>query len=448
MRLLDDTRKIWRALVVLPALTIFLTGYDFDSARAERKSAARRSAAVSAQSSSWNHNGSVVSLIAEGTKQKIIYQTPRVGLLDAGVKPGTLLFEGHKTKEGIVGTAYQFYRNCKAHGFQVSGEVNENRNQITLKGKAPLLDFNCNITGTRDDVLIFTAVQNAPADQARSAQAAVVPPTASADKQRETVAANPIVEQRTAPAGELSKESKAAAAPVSNLPGEKPDGASEANARLETGRASEASAAKPDDAKSGANPASTALAAAAPAAPKEAAKEVQTAPAPKVESAKAPPNEPVKEAKRDPAKDSPTAANAKAENANTPPSEPAKDAASKPNAGDEKTTGAVKATPAPQVSATLPPSESPKEIQTAAIPLPNAAAKSDEAGKLTSAKVAVSNGAEGDKSAALSDSKIPKTAESEKMMEIVLKNGRILRIGRDIEIEALSRIITLLERQE
>ena len=34
----------------------------------------------------------------------------------------------------------------------------------------------------------------------------------------------------------------------------------------------------------------------------------------------------------------------------------------------------------------------------------------------------------------------------EKMMEIVLKNGRILRIGRDIEPDALARIILQLER--
>ena len=32
-------------------------------------------------------------------------------------------------------------------------------------------------------------------------------------------------------------------------------------------------------------------------------------------------------------------------------------------------------------------------------------------------------------------------------MEIVLKNGRILRIGRDVELEALARIIAQLERQ-
>jgi len=35
----------------------------------------------------------------------------------------------------------------------------------------------------------------------------------------------------------------------------------------------------------------------------------------------------------------------------------------------------------------------------------------------------------------------------EKMMEIVLKNGRILRVGRDMDIDALARLIAMLERQ-
>ena len=37
-------------------------------------------------------------------------------------------------------------------------------------------------------------------------------------------------------------------------------------------------------------------------------------------------------------------------------------------------------------------------------------------------------------------------AEPEKMMEIVLRNGRILRIGRDVDLEILARIVTILDR--
>jgi len=51
-----------------------------------------------------------------------------------------------------------------------------------------------------------------------------------------------------------------------------------------------------------------------------------------------------------------------------------------------------------------------------------------------------------DKTGTLIENKIVPTNPPEKMMEIVLKNGRVLRIGRDIDIEALLRIISSLER--
>ena len=54
--------------------------------------------------------------------------------------------------------------------------------------------------------------------------------------------------------------------------------------------------------------------------------------------------------------------------------------------------------------------------------------------------------AEVDITGALIESRTVRTSTSEKMMEIVLKNGRVLRIGRDIDPEVLMRIISLLER--
>ncbi len=54
--------------------------------------------------------------------------------------------------------------------------------------------------------------------------------------------------------------------------------------------------------------------------------------------------------------------------------------------------------------------------------------------------------AEVDITGALIESRTFPTSTSEKMMEIVLKNGRALRIGRDIDPEVLMRIISLLER--
>ena len=54
--------------------------------------------------------------------------------------------------------------------------------------------------------------------------------------------------------------------------------------------------------------------------------------------------------------------------------------------------------------------------------------------------------AESDITGALIESRTVRTSTSEKMMEIVFKNGRVLRIGRDIDPEVLLRIISLLAR--
>ena len=142
---------------------------EFGSARAETKAPAKKPATAISPTPHplaphWNHNGFSVSLVSQGAKQKLFYESPRVGLLDAGVKPGTLLFEGQRNGQNFDGTAYQFYRTCKAHGYAVTGSASDDRKTITLKGKAPLLDMNCNVTGSRDDILVFTANQPAPSE--------------------------------------------------------------------------------------------------------------------------------------------------------------------------------------------------------------------------------------------------------------------------------------------
>lgn len=42
----------------------------------------------------WDHNGSVMSLVAKGSSREFYYQKPRTGMLEAGAKPGSLLFRG------------------------------------------------------------------------------------------------------------------------------------------------------------------------------------------------------------------------------------------------------------------------------------------------------------------------------------------------------------------
>ena len=399
-------RKVGWIAAILTTSTIFVHGIGyFSSASAEGK---RGSTAASKLAAHWSHNGSLVSLVAHGKKQKFFYDTPRIGLLDTGVKPGTLLFDGQRTGQNFEGTAYQFYRTCKARGFKVTGTTSDDRRQITLKGKAPLLDLNCNVTGTRDDVLIFTASQIPPNEPPRDT------PVAAA------TGATP-------------------SAPAKNFP-------SEAN-KVEASKSTVASAAV------------SVTAAVAPSEPpKDNSKDKQAAATPPPESKPAPPTELAKSetAKSEPAKDAKppvaaqTAANTSAATITAaPPSEPAKDNQSA-------------AAPVVNAGAVPPSSETPKSTQVAAIPeATGSTAKTDDAGKSKNAATAAvvvppnipantskSDAAKSDsaKTPVLVENKAVPTGAPEKMMEIVLKNGRILRIGRDIEPEALTRIISHLER--
>jgi hypothetical protein len=44
-----------------------------------------------------------------------------------------------------------------AHYSHVTGSVSPDQKRLELRGKAPLLDAACVVTGTRDEVLVFRA---------------------------------------------------------------------------------------------------------------------------------------------------------------------------------------------------------------------------------------------------------------------------------------------------
>jgi hypothetical protein len=108
----------------------------------------------SAVASFWNHNGSIVALKMDGAGRKLYYDTPRAEIQAAGVERGTLLFEGRRTKDRS-GTAYVFSRSCGPQPYSVHGVVSSDLRTITVQGKAPRLDANCQVIGYNDDVLVF-----------------------------------------------------------------------------------------------------------------------------------------------------------------------------------------------------------------------------------------------------------------------------------------------------
>ena len=58
----------------------------------------------------WDHNGSQVSLSANGARRQFHYQTPAADILELGVRSGTLLFDGRRNDNQYSGTAHVFSR--------------------------------------------------------------------------------------------------------------------------------------------------------------------------------------------------------------------------------------------------------------------------------------------------------------------------------------------------
>ncbi len=104
----------------------------------------------------WLHNGSFMRLEASGEKRVIRYDTPRKGMLAAGARRGTVLFEGRREGETYSGVAYVFAKGCPPSSYAVAGEVSADERRITMTGNAPRLDRSCRVTGTRADTLVFT----------------------------------------------------------------------------------------------------------------------------------------------------------------------------------------------------------------------------------------------------------------------------------------------------
>ncbi|MGE0612559.1 MAG: caspase domain-containing protein, partial [Hyphomicrobiales bacterium] len=96
-----------------------------------------------APSSYWNHNGSVVYLVAEGNRRAFYYHRPRSGMLQAGARPHDLLFEGWKEGNSYKGTAYLFSPVCGKAAYQVSGSVQNGDRRVVMQGTAPRLDNSC-----------------------------------------------------------------------------------------------------------------------------------------------------------------------------------------------------------------------------------------------------------------------------------------------------------------
>jgi hypothetical protein len=128
------------------------------------------SSAYAASGSIWDHNGSKMTLEENGEKRKLVYTGPREGLDKAGIRQGTVLFNGEKKADGrLAGFAKIFKGTCNPVDYFVEGTLNEGKGEIVLQGQAPVYaaGTSCEVTGYSDSspasTLRFAKISDAPA---------------------------------------------------------------------------------------------------------------------------------------------------------------------------------------------------------------------------------------------------------------------------------------------
>lgn len=118
------------------------------------------SAFPAAADSLWNHNGSIMHLQQDGDKRFMYYAQPRQGMIEAGVTPGTLFFDGVRQGDELIGTARVFSSKCPAPmTFSISGPIFSD-GRIVLEGMRPVFK-NCKATDEMKlDQLEFVFIEN------------------------------------------------------------------------------------------------------------------------------------------------------------------------------------------------------------------------------------------------------------------------------------------------
>lgn len=180
-----------------------------------------RGPAARLESTLWDHDGSVVYLLALGAAREFHYREPRAGMVEAGARPGALLFRGAVANGQFAGTAFIFDHRCGPLPYAVSGPILDHDERVVLTGEAPLVGAKCRVQGHFTEVLEFRlqnanktaralAPENAPSPALPTEEPAALPAPAPPAPSRESQSPSstpPAVAAEHAPAP------KAAAAP-------------------------------------------------------------------------------------------------------------------------------------------------------------------------------------------------------------------------------------------
>jgi hypothetical protein len=168
---------------------------------------------ASAEPTLWDHNGSVMYLVANGHSREFYYQKPRTGMLEVGVRPGSLLFRGEIENGQYSGTAYIFNTHCGQIPFQVKGAILENDERIVLTGEAPRVGRNCRAYETATSSLEFKLVKSNAGAQSQEQFTATTAPRVEEPKPNRASSTSgelPPAAQPPEPASNTSQKAKVA----------------------------------------------------------------------------------------------------------------------------------------------------------------------------------------------------------------------------------------------
>ena len=91
----------------------------------------------------YEYNGSIMSLVVDGSSVSIYYEKPSESAKESGIRKGTIKFTGEKDGLYVRGEAYVHTKNCfgLSFGFHVSGSENADRTLLSLHGRTPRVDY-------------------------------------------------------------------------------------------------------------------------------------------------------------------------------------------------------------------------------------------------------------------------------------------------------------------
>lgn len=100
-------------------------------------------------------------LEANGSKRKFAFYKPSEAMVHLGAAANAPRFEGQIAGKTYSGLATLYTEKCGRRTYEVSGQVENNDERVTLKGQAPRLD-KCKPTGTRDLTIVFDFIKQPP----------------------------------------------------------------------------------------------------------------------------------------------------------------------------------------------------------------------------------------------------------------------------------------------